>query len=218
MGDMLHDSDGTQDKNSKGLKILYFCRMEITFASQNPDKIKEISALMPSGIKLNGLNENMFEKELPETGNTLEENALQKARFVYEKTGKPCFADDTGLEIHALNGRPGVYSARYAGEEKNADKNIRKVLDELHNSSDRKAHFRTVIAFCDGKNEHLFEGVVEGKIRSEKKGEKGFGYDPIFMPDGFSKTFAEMDLAEKNKVSHRARALTKFVEFLKNNL
>lgn len=190
--------------------------MEIIFASQNLNKIKEISALMPAGIQILGLDSKLFEEELPETGNTLEANALQKARFVFEKTGKACFADDTGLEILSLEGRPGVYSARYAGEDKNADANMEKVLQELQDSTNRKAHFRTVIAFCDGKNEHLFEGIVEGEILKEKRGQKGFGYDPIFAPDGFSKSFAEMELTEKNTVSHRARALGKFVEFLRN--
>lgn len=164
-----------------------------------------------------GLDENLFPEELPETGTTLESNALQKARFVFEKTGKACFADDTGLEIEALEGRPGVYSARYAGESKSAEENMKKVLMELSGMQNRKAHFRTVIAFCDGKTENLFEGIVAGKILENKQGEKGFGYDPVFIPDGYSVSFAEMDLAEKNKISHRARALGKFMEFLKTD-
>jgi XTP/dITP diphosphohydrolase len=190
--------------------------MEIIFASQNKNKIKEISSLMPEGIVLKGLDEFIFRDELPETGNTLEANALQKARFVFEKTGTPCFADDTGLEIDALDGRPGVYSARYAGEEKIAENNMNKVLEEMKNVSDRSAQFRTVIAFVNGTEEHLFEGVVKGKILEEKRGKEGFGYDPVFLPDGFSKSFAEMELSEKNTVSHRARALQKLVSFLKS--
>jgi XTP/dITP diphosphohydrolase len=193
--------------------------MEIIFASQNQNKIKEISALVPDHIRITGLDVSVypvFKDELPETGNTLEANALQKARFVFQHTGKACFADDTGLEIYCLDGRPGVYSARYAGEAKNADDNIAKILAEMKEWESRSARFRTVIAFVDGKNEHLFEGIVEGKIGEEKKGTKGFGYDPVFMPDGFAKTFAEMELAEKNTVSHRARALRKLVDFMKS--
>lgn len=188
--------------------------MEIIFASQNKNKIREISSMVPRGIVVKGLDETIFHEELPETGNTLEANALQKARFVFEKTGVACFADDTGLEIVALDGRPGVYSARYAGEEKDANANMKKVLAEMENASERKAHFRTVIALVNGEKEYLFEGVVEGKILEEKRGEKGFGYDPIFQPEGFSKSFAEMELMEKNTVSHRARALQKLVAFL----
>ncbi len=191
--------------------------MELVFASQNQNKLREIASLMPKGIFLKGLDEFIFKDELPETGDTLEKNALQKARFVFEKTSKICFADDTGLEIEALNGKPGVYSARYAGEQKNANDNMEKVLSELKSNTLRKARFRTVIAFCDGKKEYLFEGIVEGEILEETRGEKGFGYDPIFMPDGFSKSFAQMSLEEKNTVSHRARALRKFVEFIENN-
>ena len=188
--------------------------MEIIFASQNKNKIKEINALVPETILVKGLDETIFTFELREDGDTLEANALQKARFVFEKTGQPCFADDTGLEIQALNGRPGVLSARYAGEAKNANANIDKVLAELVNTVNRKACFRTVIAFCDGKGEYLFEGTVTGKIAEEKVGENGFGYDPIFMPNGFSKSFADMTFDEKNKVSHRSMALQNFAKFL----
>jgi XTP/dITP diphosphohydrolase len=194
--------------------------MEIIFASQNPNKIKEISSLLPQHIRLSGLDASVypvFKAELPETGDTLEANALQKARFVFANTGKACFADDTGLEIYCLDGRPGVYSARYAGEAKNANDNIAKILAEMKDCEDRSARFRTVIAFVDGKDEHLFEGIVEGEIIDEKRGTNGFGYDPVFVPGGFSKAFAEMELQEKNAVSHRARALTKLVEFLRKS-
>lgn len=193
--------------------------MEIIFASQNQNKIREISALIPEHIQLSGLDVEkypVFQNELPETGDTLEANALQKARFVFHHTGNACFADDTGLEIHCLDGRPGVYSARYASEAKNANENIAKILSEMKESNDRSARFRTVIAYVDGKSEQLFEGIVEGKISEEQQGEKGFGYDPVFVPDGFSKTFAQMDLAEKNAISHRARALKKFADFLES--
>jgi XTP/dITP diphosphohydrolase len=191
--------------------------MEIVFASQNQNKIKEISALVPQHIQIAGLDPAaypVFKDELPETGNTLEANALQKARFVFQHTGKACFADDTGLEIFCLDGRPGVYSARYAGEAKNANDNIAKILSEMMNCENRSAQFRTVIAFVDGKSEHLFEGVVEGEIAERKRGENGFGYDPVFVPEGSSKTFAEMGLGEKNVISHRARALQKLIKFL----
>ncbi len=188
--------------------------MQIIFATQNPNKLKEIASLMPEGITLTGLDASRFTEELPETGDTLEANALQKARYVWEATRQPCFADDTGLEVRALDGRPGVYSARYAGEQKNADDNIAKVLGELENSSDRSARFRTVIAFVDESGERLFEGVVEGTITPEKRGTKGFGYDPVFVAEGMTKTFAELELEEKNKVSHRKRAFQKLVQFL----
>ncbi len=188
--------------------------MEIIFASQNKNKLLEISVLMPAPIRIIGTDSLSITGELPETSDTLEGNALQKARFVAALSGRPCFADDTGLEIIALGGKPGVYSARYAGEEKNADANMEKVLSELKGVADRRAHFRTVIAFVNGNEEKLFEGIVEGKILEGKKGDHGFGYDPIFQPDGFSKSFAEMQLDEKNTVSHRARALQKLVAFL----
>ncbi len=189
--------------------------MEIIFATQNPNKLREIASLMPEGIILTGLDAARFTEELPETGDTLEANALQKARHVWEATRQPCFADDTGLEVHALSGRPGVYSARYAGEQKSADDNIGKLLSELENSSDRSARFRTVIAFIDESGEHLFEGIVEGTVIPEKRGTKGFGYDPVFMAEEMTKTFAEMELEEKNKISHRKRAFQKLVEFLR---
>lgn len=191
--------------------------MQIIFASQNQNKIREISSLLPEHIKLSGLDAEkypVFKEELPETGDTLEANALQKARFVLQHTGKACFADDTGLEIFSLDGRPGVYSARYAGEAKNAADNMAKILSEMKDCKDRSARFRTVIAFVDGKHEHLFEGIVAGRIIEEKRGVKGFGYDPIFVPDGFLKAFAEMELEEKNSVSHRGRAIRKFVDFI----
>lgn len=188
--------------------------MNIIFASQNPNKIREINSILEGKINIVGLDPLLFKNELPETGNTLEANALQKARFVFAATGNACFADDTGLEIESLNGRPGVFSARYAGEEKNADRNMEKILEELANIKNRSAQFRTVIAYLNGTEEKLFEGIVKGEIANMKVGSNGFGYDPIFIPEGQSKSFAEMDLEKKNTISHRARAFQKFKLFL----
>lgn len=187
--------------------------MKIYFASQNKNKIREISGLLPPGIEVSGIDD-VTGVELEETGDTLEHNALQKASFVAGVTGHAAFADDTGLEVEELNGAPGVISARYAGEEKSADANIKKLLTELAGKSNRKAQFRTVIAYVNGNEQHLFEGKVEGKIIESPRGNEGFGYDPVFVPDGNSKTFAEMSLEEKNQWSHRARAVAKFVGFL----
>jgi XTP/dITP diphosphohydrolase len=191
--------------------------MKIYFASQNRNKIREISAVLPSGIELLGIDE-VTSEELEETGSTLEENAVQKAVFVAEKTGENAFADDTGLEIDALNGAPGVISARYAGEQKVAADNCAKVLSELNGVTNRKAQFRTVIALIVDKKQHLFEGVVHGSITHELRGSSGFGYDPIFIPDGSTKTFAEMTLEEKNQWSHRARAVKKLIDFLEQQI
>lgn len=187
--------------------------MKIYFASQNQNKIREIAAVLPAGIELIGIDA-VTSEELEETGATLEENALQKAVFVAEKTGENAFADDTGLEIDALNGAPGVISARYAGEQKNAGDNCAKVLRQMTAVTDRSAQFRTVIALVKDGQQHLFEGVVKGQIIREHRGSGGFGYDPIFVPDGSEKTFAEMTLEEKNEWSHRARAVKKLVAFL----
>jgi XTP/dITP diphosphohydrolase len=188
--------------------------LTILFATANKSKLKEVNSLLNSSFVLKSLTDIGFSEDIPETENTLEGNALLKARFIAEKYNCNCFADDTGLEIVALDGEPGVYSARYAGEDKNSEKNMQKVLEKLTNVSNRKAHFRTVIALIlDGKK-HFFEGIVKGEITQEKRGVDGFGYDPIFMPDGYNKTFAEMTLQEKNQVSHRAIALKKMTEFL----
>lgn len=187
--------------------------MQLYFASQNKNKIREIAALLPSGVEVKGIDA-VTSHELEETGSTLEENALQKASFVADATGQAAFADDTGLEVEALNGAPGVISARYAGEQKNAADNIAKILEEMDGRENRKAQFRTVIALVTGNETHLFEGKVEGQIATAPRGEQGFGYDPIFLPDGSTKTFAEMTLDEKNQWSHRARALRKLVDFL----
>ena len=154
-------------------------------------------------------------EDIPENGDTLEANAREKARYVYDRTGLDVFADDTGLEVEALNGQPGVYTARYAGEECDSVKNMKKLLAELEGQSNRKARFRTVICLISGGVEHLFEGVVNGTITTSFSGTEGFGYDPIFMPDGENRTFAEMPLSEKNKISHRGLAVGKLVNFLR---
>ena len=194
--------------------------MQLVFATTNKNKLYEVSELITSDIKIISLDDINCADELPETSPTLEGNALQKARFVFEKYKTNCFADDTGLEIEALGGKPGVLSARYAGENKNADDNMNKVLAEMQNEENRKAKFRTVIALILNGKEHLFEGIVQGNILTEKKGEKGFGYDPIFAPLSLGRgvggevSFAQMSISKKNKISHRAIAIKKLVEFL----
>lgn len=188
----------------------------LVFATHNQHKLIEISAMISNKFELKSLNDiNCFD-EIPEEKDTLEGNALDKARFVFEKCGLNCFADDTGLEIEALHGKPGVYSARYAGESKDSQANMNKVLAEMEGISNRKARFRTVIALIIEGKEFLLEGIVNGIIIEHKRGNSGFGYDPIFIPDGYNTTFAEMDLIEKNKISHRANATLKLIEFLKD--
>lgn len=188
--------------------------MNIIFASQNANKVAEIKAKLPE-FELVGLDPTVFTEELLETGDTLNANALQKARQVYAKTGADCFADDTGLEVEALNGAPGVFSARYAGEHKNSEDNMDLLLKNIKGKSNRKARFRTVIALIIGGTEFLFEGVCEGEITESRSGAAGFGYDPIFMPEGSDRTFAEMSMEEKSAMSHRGRAVEKLVAFLK---
>lgn len=190
--------------------------MKIIFASNNKYKVQEIQNQVPKSIQIVTLDEIGCTEDIAETGNTLEENAIIKANYITEKYGLPCFADDTGLEIDTLNGEPGVYSARYAGEDKDADKNMDLVLEKLSNSTNRKAQFKTVIALNINNEQHLFTGIVEGDIRNEKTGTNGFGYDPIFEPENLGKTFAEMSLEEKNKLSHRGRAVEQLINFLIN--
>jgi len=190
--------------------------MKIIFASNNKNKVQEIQNQVPKSIQIVTLDEIGCTEDIAETGNTLEENAIIKANYITEKYGSPCFADDTGLEIDTLNGEPGVYSARYAGEDKDADKNMDLVLEKLSNSTNRKAQFKTVIALNINNEQHLFTGIVEGDIRNEKTGTNGFGYDPIFEPENLGKTFAEMSLEEKNKLSHRGRAVEQLINFLIN--
>lgn len=189
--------------------------MKVLFASQNVNKVKEISKLLPDHIEIIGLKDIGFTEDIPETAPTLEGNAIMKAKYLASQLDYPIFADDTGLEIEALNGEPGVYSARYAGEDKNADKNMDLVLEKLKGELNRKAQFRTVISLEINGENHCFEGKVEGEICEHRTGDEGFGYDPIFKPNGYQETFAQMSMDEKNKISHRGRAVMKFVEFLK---
>ncbi|MGV3599389.1 MAG: non-canonical purine NTP diphosphatase [Bacteroidota bacterium] len=189
--------------------------MELVFATQNPHKAREIEAKLGDGFTIISLDTLGITEEIPETATTLEGNALMKARYVFEKTGRNCFADDTGLEVEALNGEPGVYSARYAGLQKNPEDNIRLLLEKLQPYSNRKARFRTVIALIIEGEEYTFDGIAEGEIISSKRGEEGFGYDPVFVPAGHNRTFAEMTLDEKNELSHRAKAFAKMKEHLK---
>nr|WP_321450257.1 non-canonical purine NTP diphosphatase [uncultured Carboxylicivirga sp.] len=189
--------------------------MELVFATNNINKLKEIQSAIGSHIQLKTLADINCIEDIPETKDTIEGNAIQKAEYIYNKYNMNCFADDTGLEIEALNGEPGVYSARYAGPKRDSNDNMDKVLSLLKDKSNRKARFKTVIALImDGKT-HLFEGIVDGIILNNKTGSEGFGYDPIFQPIGFSQSFAQMSLKEKNTISHRARAVYKLVQFLK---
>jgi len=188
--------------------------MKIVFATHNHNKAHEIQALLNKQIELITLDEIQCFEDIPETASTLEGNARLKAQYVVEKFNLNCFADDTGLEIEALNNEPGVYSARYAGDEREPEKNMALVLEKLKDKTNRKARFRTVISLYWNGEFTEFEGIVEGEITIQKRGEEGFGYDPIFVPENCGKTFAEMDLAEKNKMSHRARAFEKMVTFL----
>jgi len=187
----------------------------LVFATNNAHKLEEVAAKIEGRIKLLNLTDIGCIEEIDETGNTFRENASLKSRFIYDKYHINCFGDDSGLEIEALNGEPGVFSARYAGEHGNHAANIDKTLAALKNITNRKANFRTVISLIWNGEEHFFEGVINGTIRNERSGTQGFGYDPIFQPDGYDKTFAEMSLAEKNKISHRAIAMADLLDFLK---
>ncbi len=188
--------------------------MKLVFASNNQNKIAEIKQMLPKSIELLSLDEIGCTEDIPETADTIEGNAILKANYVTEKYGYSCFADDTGLEVEALDGAPGVFSARYAGQQKNADDNMDKLLDNLKDKTNRKAQFKTIIALNINDEQHLFEGIIKGEIISEKRGTKGFGYDPIFVPEGFSTTFAEMEMNEKAKLSHRGIATRKLISFL----
>lgn len=190
--------------------------MKLVFATANQNKANEIQSLIPPSIEVLTLNDIHCSEEIPENQATIEGNASQKAFYVYNKYQHNCFADDTGLEVDALDGRPGVFSARYAGESKSAEDNMSKILLEMKGISNRKALFKTIISLVINGEEKQFEGVVSGVILSQRQGEKGFGYDPIFLPDGFTMSFAEMDSSQKNKISHRAIAVNKLVEYLKN--
>lgn len=192
--------------------------MKIVFASNNKNKINEISQQLPKTIEVVSLADIGCTEDIPETGQTIESNASIKANYVTEKYGLPCFADDTGLEVEALDGEPGVFSARYAGEDKNDNKNMALVLAKLYQKSNRKARFKTVIALNINNEKHLFTGIVNGNITQEKIGTNGFGYDPIFAPEGFAETFAQMTIEQKNEISHRGKAVKQLVKYLSQQM
>lgn len=188
--------------------------MKLVFATNNQHKLQEIKHLLGDSIELLSLNDINCDEEIPETQKTIEGNAAEKSFYIWNKYGFNCFADDTGLEIEALDGEPGVYSARYAGEEKSPEKNMDLVLQKLSEIKNRKARFKTVISLVIDGHEIQFEGIVNGQILEEKRGETGFGYDPIFQPEESDLSFAEMTMEEKSKISHRGRAVQKLVEYL----
>lgn len=189
--------------------------MKLVFATNNRHKLQEVRAIVGDRVEILSLSDIGCNDDIPETADTLQGNALIKARYINEKYGVDCFADDTGLEVDALDGAPGVYSARYAGEECNSEANMQKLLQNLTGKSERSAQFRTVIALIINGDEKLFNGVVKGRISTEKLGDSGFGYDPIFIPEGFSESFAQMSAEQKNSISHRFRAIEKLSNYLK---
>ena len=191
--------------------------MQLVFATNNQNKLKEVQALVPKHITLLSLADINCNEDIPETQATIEGNAKQKADYIKTQYGYDCFADDTGLEVDALDGAPGVYSARYAGPERDATANMDKLLKELSNKDNRAAQFKTVIALHLNGAFHEFTGLCRGKIINEKRGGQGFGYDPIFQPEGYESTFAQMDLSLKNKIGHRGKAIRKLIDFLKSN-
>ncbi|MBA6151185.1 non-canonical purine NTP diphosphatase [Gelidibacter maritimus] len=188
--------------------------MQLVFATNNLNKLKEVQSLIPKNIKLLSLEDIGCFEDVPETQDTIEGNALQKAAYIKTHYGYDCFADDTGLEVDALDGAPGVYSARYAGEQRSSEDNIQKLLENLKDSSNRKAQFKTVIALELHGVQHQFTGICKGEITYGKSGENGFGYDPIFRAEGYQKTFAEIALDEKNRIGHRGKAVNQLVDFL----
>lgn len=191
-------------------------KLKLVFATNNKNKLKEVQAMLTNFEIVSLADINCFD-DIPETAETLEGNAILKANFITKKYGLNCFADDTGLEVEALNNAPGVYSARYAGKENNAEANMKKLLNELGDIKNRKSHFRTAVALNINKKQFIFEGICRGKILAMKQGDSGFGYDPIFMPEGFNKSFAEMNMIEKGAISHRGIAIQKLVTFLKEH-
>ncbi|WP_231891224.1 RdgB/HAM1 family non-canonical purine NTP pyrophosphatase [Arachidicoccus ginsenosidimutans] len=188
--------------------------MQLIFATNNQNKVKEIASILPSTIEVKSLKDAGINIDIPEPHETLKENASEKSRTIFKLTHQNCFSEDTGLEVDVLNGAPGVKSARYAGEPANDEKNIEKLLNELSPKPNSSARFRTVVSLIWNEEEYFFEGVCEGKIIDEKLGENGFGYDPVFVPNGSDKTFAQMNLEEKNQFSHRKKAVSKLTEFL----
>lgn len=189
--------------------------MQLVFASNNKNKILEIQSMLPNSIQILSLEEIGCHEDIPETANTIEGNAILKANYVTQKFGYNCFADDTGLEVEILNGEPGVFSARYAGEQRNDNDNMNKLLAELENKTNRNAQFKTVICLNINGTQHLFTGIIKGEISKEKIGNQGFGYDPIFKAEGYQHTFAQISLEEKASVSHRGIATRQLLEFLK---
>ncbi len=189
----------------------------LVFATNNPHKLREIREIMPDHITILSLADIHCEGDIPETADTLEGNALIKAHYVYDRYGFDCFADDTGLEVEALNGGPGVHTARYAGESQDPEANMKKMIAEMQENTNRHARFRTVIALIEKGVEHLFTGIVDGEIATEPRGEQGFGYDPIFIPEQTGLTFAQMGEEGKNQISHRARAVGKLLDFLQHS-
>lgn len=190
--------------------------MELIFATNNPNKVKEIQHILPAGIKVVSLQEGGINIDIPEPHDTLQANASEKSSVIYRLTGKDCFSEDTGLEVTALNGAPGVKSARYAGEKASNEQNIGKLLEEMNALSDRRARFRTVISLILAGREYFFEGICNGTISREPAGTNGFGYDPVFIPDGSRRTFGEMSLEEKKAFSHRRKATDQLVDFLQS--
>lgn len=189
--------------------------MKIVFATNNTHKIKEVQSMLPDGITLVSLESISCFEDIPETADTIEGNAIMKANYITKKYGYDCFADDTGLEVTALNGAPGVFSARYAGPQRDANDNMNVLLQNLEGSADRSAQFKTVIVLNLGGKQYLFTGIAAGAITTEKQGDQGFGYDPIFCPDGFSETFAQLTLLQKGQISHRGKATQQLLDFLK---
>jgi XTP/dITP diphosphohydrolase len=189
--------------------------MKLVFATNNKNKILEVQQLLPESIEILSLESIGCFEEIPETAYTIEENAIMKANYITQKYGYDCFADDTGLEVDALNGEPGVYSARYAGEQRSSEDNMTKLLNALSNKINRKAQFKTVIVLNSNGRQHLFTGIARGEITLEKIGNQGFGYDPIFKPEGYTATFAQLSLEEKGKISHRGKATEQLINFLK---
>ena len=190
-------------------------KKKLVFATNNLHKLKEVSAILGDKIELLSLNDINCHTDIPETSDTLEGNALLKAQFIHTHYGINCFADDTGLEVEALNGKPGVYSARYAGDAHNSEANMLKLIQDMEGKENRRAQFRTVISLILDENTYQFEGIIKGQIIEEKRGLSGFGYDPIFIPEGYHETFAELGDEIKNKISHRGRAIQQLIAFLK---
>ena len=192
--------------------------MKLIFATHNQHKLQEIKLLLPKSIELVSLSDLNITKDIPETGDTLQDNALIKAKYIYKRFGLDCFADDSGLEVETLNGAPGVYSARYAGLQRSDADNNQKLLTELKDKPNRNAQFKTVISLYFNGDIHFFDGIIQGAIQSDMQGTQGFGYDPLFKPKGYDKTFAQMSTDEKSKISHRGLAVNKLVDFLSTNI